>query len=238
MKVCTPILLSLFVAALSAQDRPVSIPKLIPNILHDQKRIWTFPIKSVTSEQRIKVLTATAILSALIVADNYDTRPLVRTTVFHGFNKIGTGRNTDLAIAAVPVAFYLAGLARHDTYMQNTMLLVGEAVASAEIVATVSKVVTGRLRPADLGPHGDFDDSWFRKFGTGGGFPSGHTIAAFSVATVIARRYHKPWITWTVYGAAAAIGFSRMTLGQHFPSDVVAGAFFGYSISRFAVLRQ
>jgi len=40
------------------------------------------------------------------------------------------------------------------------------------------------------------------------------------------------------YGAAAAVGFSRMTLSAHYASDVFVGAALGYSISRFAVLHQ
>lgn len=72
-----------------------------------------------------------------------------------------------------------------------------------------------------------------------GGFPSGHTIAAFSVATVIARRYGKThrWVPYLAYGLAATIGFSRVTTLAHFPSDVFLGAALDYSVSRFAVLR-
>ena len=72
-----------------------------------------------------------------------------------------------------------------------------------------------------------------------GGFPSGHTIAAFSVATVVARRYrNRKWVPYVAYGLAGAVGFSRVSLNAHFVSDVFAGAALGYSISRFAVLRE
>ena len=46
------------------------------------------------------------------------------------------------------------------------------------------------------------------------------------------------WVPYVAYGAAALVGFSRMTLSAHFPSDVFMGAALGYSISRFTVLRQ
>jgi membrane-associated phospholipid phosphatase len=69
--------------------------------------------------------------------------------------------------------------------------------------------------------------------------PSGHTIAAFSIATVFARRYgNHRWVPFVAYGLAGVVGFSRMTLSAHFASDVFMGAALGYSISRFAVLRQ
>jgi len=85
--------------------------------------------------------------------------------------------------------------------------------------------------------------SWFNGQGSwirgNGSFPSGHTIAAFSIATVIARRYpNQRWVKYAAYGIAAAVGFSRLTLSAHFPSDVFVGGVLGYSISRFAVLGQ
>jgi membrane-associated phospholipid phosphatase len=56
---------------------------------------------------------------------------------------------------------------------------------------------------------------------------------------VIARRYgNHRWVPYAAYGTAALIGFSRLTLSTHFASDVFVGAALGYSISRFAVLRQ
>jgi membrane-associated phospholipid phosphatase len=69
--------------------------------------------------------------------------------------------------------------------------------------------------------------------------PSGHAIAAFSAATVLARRYgdHK-WVPYVSYGVAALVGFSRITLSAHFVSDVFVGGALGYSVSRFAVLQQ
>ena len=72
-----------------------------------------------------------------------------------------------------------------------------------------------------------------------GSFPSGHTIAAFSVATVISRRYgNHRWVPYVAYGMATLVGFSRLSLSSHYLSDVFMGGALGYSISRFSVLRQ
>jgi membrane-associated phospholipid phosphatase len=127
--------------------------------------------------------------------------------------------------------------------MQRTALLAGEAVADAEILTTVLKDATGRVRPAAIPAKGNFSDSWFESSGSrlrgAGSFPSGHTIAAFSIATVIARRYgNHRWVPYTAYGMAALVGFSRLSLSAHFLSDVFMGGALGYSISRFTVLRQ
>ena len=127
--------------------------------------------------------------------------------------------------------------------MQRTALLAGEAVADAEILATFLKDATGRLRPADIPASGNFSDSWLDSRGSrlraNGSFPSGHTIAAFSIATVVARRYgNHRWVPYAAYGLAGLVGLSRVSLSTHFLSDVFVGGALGYSISRFAVLRQ
>ena len=68
---------------------------------------------------------------------------------------------------------------------------------------------------------------------------SGHSIEAFAVATIIARRYgNHRWVPYAAYGLASVVGFSRLTLNVHFLSDVFMGGALGYSISRFTVLRQ
>ncbi len=56
-------------------------------------------------------------------------------------------------------------------------------------------------------------------------FPSGHTAAAFVMATLISIFY--PSFTLLAYSVASVIGFSRVLLGVHFPSDILAGALLG-----------
>ena len=53
-------------------------------------------------------------------------------------------------------------------------------------------------------------------------FPSGHTMAAFSLATVWAKE--RPRDRELAYALAALVGLSRMSLKQHWPSDVFFGA--------------
>ena len=143
-----------------------------------------------------------------------------------------------------PVSLYAFGLARGDAGMRKTALLAGEAVAGAEIATAVLKLATRRVRPAAVPPGGNYSDTWFDSRGQAlsgnGGFPSGHAAAAFALATVVARRYgpgHR-WVPYAAYGAAALVGFSRVTLSAHFVSDAFVGGAIGYSIGRFAVLRQ
>jgi membrane-associated phospholipid phosphatase len=227
----------------AATDRSVSWVELIPNIVDDQKHIWTFPARLTHHHNWVPALAVVAVTAGLVALDSRTDKPFQTTTAFHGFNSAFSSTNTSLGIAMMPVSLYAVGLLRKDYYAANTALLAGEAVADSEIVAEVLKTATRRERPQYFSAGGNFADSWWEGpggVGLGhGGFPSGHAIAAFSVATVMSRRYGKThrWVPFVAYGLAATVGLSRVTTLAHFPSDVFLGAALGYSVSRFAVLR-
>jgi membrane-associated phospholipid phosphatase len=220
--------------------RPVSWKELAPNILSDQKQIWTYPARAFKRKNIIPTLAFLGTTAALLAADPGEGKYFHNTNSFHGFNQAFSSTNTSLIILAAPVSIYATGLIRKDSKLQQTALLSGEAVADSEILTTVFKAVDRRVRPSGFTSQGNYWDSWFEGSRTNGSFPSGHAIAAFSVATVISRQYgakHR-WIPYVAYGTATLIGFSRLSLGAHFTADVFAGAALGYSISRFAVLRN
>jgi len=63
-------------------------------------------------------------------------------------------------------------------------------------------------------------------------FPSGHTASSFAVAgTIFLYGNRKYGILALMF--AVAIGFSRLYLGVHYPSDVLFGAVLGFGISYF-----
>jgi hypothetical protein len=141
----------------------------------------------------------------------------------------------------LPTALVTVSLIRKDSYGQATSLLAGEAVVDDTIVMIVAKAITRRQRPTDIPVNGNYSDTFFKSgsgpLGKGSSFPSGHAMMAFSVATVFAHRYREHrWIPYLAYGVAAAISFSRITTGAHFPSDVLFGAATGFAIARFGVL--
>jgi membrane-associated phospholipid phosphatase len=226
-------------SAPSSAERQVSWLKLGPNILHDQKEIWLFPLSVARGHHLVPVLILTGITAGLVAGvDPPSGRYFQHTQTFSEFNKIFSTPNTSAGIFAVPSAVYGIGLVRRDSYAQHTFLLAGEAVLDSEILTTVMKDVDRRLKPIEVPLNGNFSDTWFRArggslFGGIGSFPSGHEIAAMSVATVFADRY--PKYRWAMYGLASLVGFSRLTLQAHHPSDVFAGAVLGYTIAHYAV---
>lgn len=65
-------------------------------------------------------------------------------------------------------------------------------------------------------------------------FPSGHTAAAFVMATLLTAFY--PLLAPVVFPLAIMIGLSRVMLGVHFPSDIAAGAVLGSLCAGLALL--
>lgn len=79
----------------------------------------------------------------------------------------------------------------------------------------------GRRRPCALEPH-----CWATLLPPDQfSFPSGHTITAFAVAIALSTYY--PSMTAGLVFIAASVALSRILLGMHFLSDVIAGAGIG-----------
>jgi hypothetical protein len=214
--------------------------RFAPDVLHSQKKIWLFPVSAAQGHHLKPTLSTIGLTAGLVAAvDPASGRYFQKTQSFRGFNRVFSGSNTSLAMQMLPAAFFAVGVARRDPYAQKTFILAGEAVLSSEILTTVMKDTTRRVNPGVVSRHsGDFSDTWFQKKNGSwirgiGSFPSGHTIAAFSVATVFAKRHPRPrWFPWVAYGLAATVGFSRISLQTHFPSDVFLGAVLGYTIAQ------
>jgi len=72
--------------------------------------------------------------------------------------------------------------------------------------------------------------------GCGGGFsfPSSHAVNNFAAATLLSHFYprKRAWL----FGAAGLVAFSRISVGVHYPSDVLGGMIIGVSIAGVCIL--
>jgi membrane-associated phospholipid phosphatase len=130
------------------------------------------------------------------------------------------GSTPSLILVALVAAGWLAWLGR-----RRDMLLVLGASAGVFVLGPLLKLLFSRPRP----PVGDYlvrIDSW--------SFPSGHSLNSMVVLGLLtvlaARERHGVWrVVITVAGASLVllVGFSRVYLGVHWPSDVLAGWLIG-----------
>lgn len=132
---------------------------------------------------------------------------------------------TDSAAAlafGIPGVLIIAGLLRKNRRQWVNALTVIIAVAIAAIVANIIKFSLDTPRPYEIYP-------FIEKLSSGGSpsFPSGHTTDAFAFAVAAGLVYSKWYILLPGLIWATLVGISRMWLGVHYPSDVIAGAVLG-----------
>jgi len=124
----------------------------------------------------------------------------------------------------------LAVLASHDGTRYEAIGAAALAVLAGIIIFKILKRSVGRRRPCALEPH-----CWANLLPPDQfSFPSGHSITAFAVAVSLGAFY--PAALPVLMFCAASVAISRLLLGMHFLTDVVAGsglgAVLGYTAAR------
>jgi len=135
---------------------------------------------------------------------------------------IGVTNSAYVVSSALPLAQLIYGYAKNEKKSIRDGLQTIEGLAVNTILTFGLKYAVDRPRPyatyTGLNPYlHDTDPS----------FPSGHTSFAFSTATTLSLEYGKWYVVVPAYLWAGTVGFSRMYLGMHYPSDVLAGAVVG-----------
>ncbi len=122
--------------------------------------------------------------------------------------------------AAIGFAVLLSGEPDRLQAAEACLLASGTGIAMFQAL----KRATGRRRPCEVEPH-----RWAAVLPPDEfSFPSGHTITAFSIAVTIGLFY--PSLLLPLLFVALSIAASRILLGMHFLSDVVAGILIGGSL--------
>ncbi|MGQ8338201.1 phosphatase PAP2 family protein [Sunxiuqinia sp. A32] len=137
---------------------------------------------------------------------------------------------------AVMGSFMVYGLLAKDIKSQSTGLLALESFLLSSAFVRIPKFLAGRSRP-DSGM--DVSAFEFNGFGKGSSFPSGHTIAVFAVASVIANQYSDTkWVPVVSYSIAGLAGLSRVFDHRHWASDVFTSAVLGTLIGNLVSKRN
>jgi hypothetical protein len=125
--------------------------------------------------------------------------------------------------AGTPLVMLVTGLANNDVLLEHKAY---EMIGASIIDLTISgilKVAVNRKRPAESYPLEVFP---YRNV-SGKSFPSGHTSVAFATAASLSLQFKKWYVVVPAYIWAGSVGYSRMYLGVHYPTDVLTGAAIG-----------
>lgn len=125
---------------------------------------------------------------------------------------------------------YIGGEAFKNDSLRETALLSLESFAIGGVISSGLKFIFGRHRPWTN--KGAFDFRIFSFLDHEHSFPSGHSIAAFSVASVIAGQSDSLVIGAVSYGLASLVALSRVNNNEHWVSDIVSGSLLGYFIGK------
>ena len=210
----------------ASTDESTSPQDARPSILRrgeqDQKEIYTAPFRRRNLKWDLLFLAATG---GLIAGDKHISRAVSpdHATVSQDISNVGI-----YSMTASVAGLWLSSLRTKDAHARETGFLAAEAVANTAAVVGIMQLIAGRDRPTEGNGNGRF----WQNNALGSSFPSGHSSFSWTMASVVADEYPKPWVRWLVYGTATTVSVTRVTGLKHFSSDVEVGGVFGYLIGQ------
>lgn len=161
-----------------------------------------------------------------IKAQNFDIDLLKKINVteskFLRSYSTAVSKSTEITAVSVPVILgTIALVQKNDDLLKDAVYIVGSMGVNTLITYGL-KYSFNRQRPYDKY---SFLDVPYPE--SSPSFPSGHTSIAFTTATALTLKYPKWYVALPSYFWACSVAYSRMNLGVHYPSDVLAGAFLG-----------
>jgi undecaprenyl-diphosphatase len=124
----------------------------------------------------------------------------------------------------VPVGYFVAGLIHNNKDLKQKAAYTAATILLNTATATLLKNVVKRERP-----YHTYTGIFPNKIELDYALPSGHTSSAFATATSLAITTKKWYVAVPAFAWSASVGYSRIYLGQHYPSDVIMGAVVGTS---------
>ncbi len=135
---------------------------------------------------------------------------------------LGLTRSIKYGDAGVPAVLLLGGIIANNQQMRQNALFVASSTVLSYGITLITKHFVKRPRPFIR------DTTFIAVYKAGStSFPSGHTSTSFATVTALSIAYPKWYIIAPAYLWAGSVSYSRMYLGEHFPTDVAAGLAIG-----------
>jgi membrane-associated phospholipid phosphatase len=200
-------------------------------VLQDQKAIWTSPAHTAKGDIKWWAIFGTA-TAVLVATDQWSVKVLPNNSSQVSVSTWASRFGSAYFLIPLTSVFYFGGTAKHEERLRETGLIGFEALVDTALVGEAIKLVADRARPLEGNGKGRFEDSPGARWSSG--FPSGHALASWSMASVIAHQYpHPRIIPILAYGLASTVVIARVGARQHFPGDVVAGSAIGWFAGDF-----
>jgi membrane-associated phospholipid phosphatase len=222
------------------------LPRYVSGIFKDDAEMWSAPFH--LDWKGFMVFSSVLVGTGVLVANDesiYKNFKLFQSRN-HWVEKVSPkvtmlgDWGVDCGIAGL---FFLSGIILKDRKARDTGLMAWETLLHTGFLAQVVKHVAGRQRPRVesgidywYGPGAFFKRYSQGSFSRYDSFFSGHTVSAWSLATVIAENYKEHlWVPITCYGLATLVGLSRLIEDDHWLSDVFVGAAVGFAVGKMVV---
>jgi len=200
-------------------------------IWQDQKAIWTSPFHSSKKDVKLWVIFGGA-TGALIATDKYVAKNAPDTPTLRALGTDTSYLGEVYTLLPIASGFYFIGTAYGSDHFREAGLLSFEALADVGIMQVAIKSIADRQRPGEGRGNGEFEASTGPRYSSS--FPSGHAIATFAMASVLAHEYpHKLWLKILVYAYAGGVVGARLAANKHFPGDVMAGGAIGWFVGDY-----
>lgn len=176
-----------------------------------------------------------AVLGAAAIAFAFVDRPVIFAVALWPdatveiFDRITDLGHSAKYIVASTLAFVLfRWIVKRPRWSAASALVFG-AIVIPGLLVNAMKVILGRFRPHRLVEEQQWGFDPFTFGYSNSSFPSGHSSTIFGLAFALALLFPRWRGLW--FAVAAVVGFSRVAVLAHYPSDVIAGGYIGVVVA-------